>query len=230
MERLLLLNTFGEVCAAGIWEMGTGLICTRVADSPNSHASLLATYTQECLETTGMRADDLAAVVCMKGPGSYTGLRIGLSFAKGLCLGSDLPLLALNSLEAMACDLWLSNAKTDGVYWPLIDARRMEVYGASYRPEWSELCAPGAFVLDETSFTGADIPVALPWFTGGDGAEKSLAFMPPGVGMVQLGDCLTAMGMLAEQRYAQGKFDDLAYTEAEYLKPFYSPASLKRGN
>jgi tRNA threonylcarbamoyladenosine biosynthesis protein TsaB len=230
MERFLVLNTFGEVCAAGIWGRKEGLLYSRVSETSNSHATMLAPFVEACLEEAAITVGSLSAVICMKGPGSYTGLRIGLSFAKGLCLGADLPLIALNSLEAMAYDLWLGNSRCDGMYYPLIDARRMEVYGACYRPEYGELVSPAAFVLDDNSFRTENLPQGLNWFTGGDGAAKSLEFMPEGTKKLELGHCLDAMGMLAERRYSSGSFDDLAYTEAEYLKPFYSPASVKRGN
>src|SRR5690606_15724170 len=146
------IDTATEVCSVSL-SKGDTLLDTIETREPNQHAAKLTLSIEEILDRQQLAYADLAAISVSKGPGSYTGLRIGVSTAKGLCYGLDIPLIGLNTLEIMLEGYKsLANEATDTLYCPMIDARRMEVYMALWN-EKSELIAPTvAQIIEEDSF------------------------------------------------------------------------------
>jgi tRNA threonylcarbamoyladenosine biosynthesis protein TsaB len=221
MPRLLLLNRYGSVCSAAIAEVSRGVVDIREEQSPNSHSRVLAPMVFELLGTNPACVPD-AIVVC-SGPGSYTGLRIGLSLAKGLAIGWDIPLIALPTLNIMAKAMMLGWGIESDYYLPLIDARRMEVYAACYQWSMQEVLAPSPLILESSCFQF--IPEGSRVWVGGDGSDKSLAFLSHTEFVkVNLDGFMDAMSVLGSASYLSGSFSDVAYVETVYLKPFYSPA------
>ncbi|RYY55484.1 MAG: tRNA (adenosine(37)-N6)-threonylcarbamoyltransferase complex dimerization subunit type 1 TsaB [Chitinophagaceae bacterium] len=181
------------------------------------HSSWLHPSINNIFNKAGIHPIDIDAVSVTIGPGSYTGLRVGLSAAKGLCFSLDKPLISINTLELMANDV---KATTDGFIIPVIDARRMEVFTAVYDHKLMELEKPGALILDEHSyrqFLGKGKVV----FTGnavhkveklvGQANAEYRNVMPTARSMVSL----------AAERQARGEFCDIAYLEPLYVKEFY---------
>lgn len=148
---LLLIETSTEVCSVAL-SAGESIISYRVVREAKSHARVIALLINEVLEEGGMTVDKCDAIVVSEGPGSYTGLRVGVSIAKGLCYGANKPLIAVSSLELLA-----RLAVRDGAILPgsvivsMIDARRMEVYAAKFDSSCNPVSPVEAVILDETS-------------------------------------------------------------------------------
>lgn len=226
MALILHIETATQVCSVALAEDGN-IRAIRESDEPNRHAAQLAVFIQQVMEETGTGFDSLSAVAVSQGPGSYTGLRIGVSAAKGLCYALDVPLLAVDSLLSMAAGMILRLAETaDGMtgeplFCPMIDARRMEVYRAVYDRRLEVVDGTKAEIITEGSFNF--LPAGRPVWYFGDGAAKcrdllsnrsesrfDLDFKPSS----------RFMAKLALDQFRQGKFVDTAYFEPYYLKDF----------
>ena len=156
MERLILIETSTALCSVALCEHGH-IIAYRESDAMKAHASLTAAFVDEILKEKGLSLKDCDAVCVSMGPGSYTGLRVGVSSAKGLCFGSKLPLLAVGTLEALVHQAIDENLVPEGCRWiiPMIDARRMEVYTAVFTPDGRQVRDTLNFL---PSFTTALLP------------------------------------------------------------------------
>ena len=162
MSLILCIETGTDICSVGIAKDGE-LISLRESDRGRDHAGKLGVFADELLRETGISPEDLDAVAVGKGPGSYTGLRIGVSFAKGLCYGLQIPLLAVGSLDALAEvareDYEAGILDIDEQDWaaarlcPMVDARRMEVYARIFDSEGKPLSDVSAEIIDEDSFS-----------------------------------------------------------------------------
>lgn len=231
MSRIILIETSTSLCSAAVSENGA-LVSYKESVEPRTHASLTAVFVQEMLSELGLRVSDCDAVCLSMGPGSYTGLRVGSSTAKGLCFGAGIPLLAVSTTEVLAFQARESGLP-DGcrTIIPLIDARRMEVYTARYSPEGEQLCAVAPLVVSPDSFDDslAEGPVAFI----GDGAAKCEALLResgvPTGGSTFNQCCPKASSMLvpAMREFAEGNFRDTAYFEPFYLKDFVATISRK---
>ena len=206
------------------------LLSLRESDEGRDHARKVGVFVDELLRETGIVPDDLDAVAVGKGPGSYTGLRIGVSFAKGLCYGLQKPLVAVGSLDALvevaredheagilAVDGW------DGAYLcPMVDARRMEVYAqvfdAGGRPQ-GEVSAEGSFA----AFRGQGRPFVI----FGSGARKCAGVLSDAV-CVEVTPSARGLARLAQQALDEGRTEDIAYFEPFYLKDFVVTTSRKK--
>jgi tRNA threonylcarbamoyladenosine biosynthesis protein TsaB len=196
-----------------------------------SHAAVLAPFIQDVLQEGGLQADELDAVVVSKGPGSYTGLRIGVSTAKGICYGANLPLVAINTLQLMAQgtiqklkkEMDISNA------WlcPMIDARRMEVYTAFFDANTLQVRETAAEIISPGSFS--DILKKRKVFFFGDGANKcrEMIASPNAVFLENIYPSAKSMLTLALEKYQQHDFEDIAYFEPFYLKDFVATKPKK---
>ena len=221
MPKLLLIETSTALCSTAISD-GEKIICGRRSAEPRQHASMTAVYVQEMLDECGLTMADIDAVALSSGPGSYTGLRVGSSTAKGLCFGAGKPLIAVGTLDVLAWQALDSFAslRMTGIL-PMIDARRMEVYTAPYTlgadgcPMRRGEVAP--VVLDAHSFD--ELFAAGPVVVIGDGAEK-FADLRPGITFIQT--CPEAAAMLkpALKKFEAGQFENIAYFEPFYLKDF----------
>ena len=168
MSRLLLIETSTALCSTALAEDGH-IVCTRRSSEPRAHASLTAVFVKEMMDEAGWSAPD--AVCVGMGPGSYTGLRVGVSTAKGLCFGWKVPLIAVCTLDILAQQA-IENGLPDGckAILPVIDARRMEVYTAPYSPSGERLGDVAPVVLDSGSFE--DLFASGPVVVIGDAADK----------------------------------------------------------
>ena len=170
MARLLLIETSTSLCSVALAE-DERIVCSRRSTEPRAHASLTAVFVKEILEESGWNVPNLDAVAVSAGPGSYTGLRVGSSTAKGLCFGGQLPLIAVSTLDILARQA-IEAGLPEGckAIIPMVDARRMEVYTAVYSPEGIRQTDISPVILDENSF--ADLFASGPVAVIGDAAEK----------------------------------------------------------
>lgn len=196
-----------------------------------NHAALLSDFIKGCMDFLAEKELKLDAVAVSMGPGSYTGLRIGLSEAKGLCYALDIPLIGVNTLELMATRVMFStdSVDPDSILVPMIDARRMEVYTAAYDFGLAELITPQPLILDENAY--ADILASgRPVLFFGDGMEKSKAVIKADNAVFVEGVDPLAVDMiaLAERNFARREFLDTAYSVPLYLKDFQATKPRNR--
>lgn len=215
MATILNLETSTKNCSVSIAKDDELLCLVEEADEGYAHGEKLHQFIDWCAEGAGVSLKDLDAICVSKGPGSYTGLRIGVSSAKGLAYGLDIKLLSINSL-----DILVQSQINQGydLIIPMIDARRMEVYTALYDGEGNPLTETEAKVIDETSFENLKGKKIV--FVG-DGAEKckeALAHLD--ATFVQIFPSAKYMGQVANTKFNTNDFEDVAYFEPFYLKNF----------
>lgn len=217
MALILQLETGTSSCSVALASDGQ-VLAIKEQQEVNIHASHLTLFINEVLKAANKSYEDLDAVAVSMGPGSYTGLRIGVSTAKGLCFALDIPLLAVSTLQSMAsAKQSLATEKT--MLCPMIDARRMEVYLAVYDFNLSPIEDVKAVILDEHSFDSFS-EFTLIFF--GDGAEKSKALYsdPLRYRFEAHVNSAADMTSLAFEKFTKGEVEDLAYFEPFYLKDF----------
>lgn len=233
MAQILCIETGTDICSVGIARDGE-LISLRESDEGREHARKTALFVDELLHETGIAPDELDAVAVGKGPGSYTGLRIGVSLAKGLCYGLGVPLVAVGSLDALtevaredhragilSVDDW-----DRALLCPMVDARRMEVYAQVFDSCGSPLSDVSAEVVDSESFA-AFRASGRPFVIFGSGARKC-ADLLPGAQFVEVAPSARGLARLAQQALDAGHTEDVAYFEPFYLKDFVVTTSKKK--
>lgn len=223
MPRLILIETSTALCSTALTD-GKNIICTRRSDEPRAHAAMTAPFVKEMLDECGWRVQDCDAVCVSMGPGSYTGLRVGVSTAKGLCFGAGIPLLAVSTLDILARQA-IEAGLPEGCtcILPMVDARRMEVYTAPYSPAGERLAEISPVVVTPDSFAEhfAGGPVAII----GDAADKCRIL--PAASFTQTCPEAGAMLVPALKRYEEGRYENVAYFEPFYLKQFVATVSKK---
>ena len=229
MERIILIETSTALCSAALAEDGV-ITSYRESSAPKAHASLTAVFIQEMLAERNLSLSDCDAVCVSMGPGSYTGLRVGVSTAKGLCFGSGKPLLAvgtLNTLVAQASDVISSEKSLPYKFIiPMIDARRMEVYTAVFE-NGRQITETAPAIIDENSFS--EYLEQGPCLFIGDGAGKCADVIKhPNASFCQCFPKASAMLEPAIAAYRSGDFKDVAYFEPFYLKEFVATVSKKK--
>jgi tRNA threonylcarbamoyladenosine biosynthesis protein TsaB len=221
----LILNidtatTTGSVCLS---EDGQP-VQTLVNNEQRDHAATMIPFVQEIMKTQQISPDQLDAIAVSAGPGSYTGLRVGVATAKGLCFAWDKPLIAISTLQMMAHGLQQELQDNDALYCPMLDARRMEVYTAVYNADLSVVLPPSALILTPESFSEQLDAHTIYFF--GDGSPKwqtmlrnheNAIFQPYTVSAAHL-------SALSHVSFQQKSFVDVAYFSPFYLKPFHSTA------
>ena len=229
---ILCLETATPVCSVALCD-STGLVLTRESNENKSHASLLTVFIKELLEHTGLNASDLEAVAVSKGPGSYTGLRIGVSVAKGIAYGASIPLLSVDTTRSMFNGMIEKAEEKYGtddtsLFCPMIDARRMEVYYSIFDAKGNEVKGIAAEVITVKSFE--EIPESIKIVFFGDGARKchDIACHKNSVFADDFEISAAYMQKTAYQRFNKGHFEDIAYFEPFYLKDFV--ATIPRKN
>lgn len=220
---ILLLETATPVCSAVICHEGK-VLAERYADDPAAHSTQLPGFIRDMLPQVG-----LEAVCVSSGPGSYTGLRIGVSTAKGLCYALDIPLLSVPTLQSMAAQYYMEHPDYQGLVCPMIDARRMECYAAIYNRQLEALKPTAADIIEEgiyDSYLNENEVVFI-----GNGAEKTrpILSLHPHARWAEF--TLSARGMmqLAEAKLAAGQHEDTAYFEPYYLKDFVAKKPVVKG-
>lgn len=189
-------------------------------DIQQDHASWLHMAIKTIVADAGLSLKDLEAIAVTIGPGSYTGLRVGLSAAKGLCFALDIPLIGINTLDVMSDAI--KNEEAD-FYCPVIDARRMEVFTAVYNKNMETVITPCAMIIEENSF---ELLLASGKIIfAGNGSEKIRKIICHPNAIFRNSTTTAAdMVRLSENKFVEKKFADTAYTEPFYIKEFYSPA------
>lgn len=229
MATILNIETSTEVCSVALTSEGQVLVHHENYDG-QTHATLLSAYVKDCLEYVRTRELHLDAVAVSIGPGSYTGLRIGLSEAKGLAYGLGLPLIGVNTLQLLVVSAMFNNffEEDDLLYAPMIDARRMEVYGAVYNPALEAVVEPQAIILDETSLS-EQLENHKVVFVG-NGSTKARDVLKHGNAIFIDGVKPVALEMiaLAEKAYRESRFIDVAYSTPLYLKEFQATTPRKK--
>jgi tRNA threonylcarbamoyladenosine biosynthesis protein TsaB len=228
MERLILIETSTALCSAALAEDGV-ITSYRESSAPKAHASLTAVFIQEMLEEKGLTIADCDAVCVSKGPGSYTGLRVGVSTAKGLCFGAKKPLLAVGTLDTLVAQAIAEGLVPEGCRYivPMIDARRMEVYTATFKPDTEQVTQTEPMIIDQNSFA-AELEEGPVLFIG-DGAGKCEGTIThPNARFVQCWPKASSMLAPASAEYKEKRFKDVAYFEPFYLKEFVATVSKKK--
>ena len=222
---ILHIETSTNICSIAVSENGQCLFSKSDSEGMN-HAALLSVFIAEAMEFLNSASKKLDAIAVSSGPGSYTGLRIGVSTAKGLCYGLDIPLIAVSTLEILTANaLQVAETTDDTLFCPMIDARRLEVYAAFYNQEGIIQREISADIIEENSYSEILENHSVYFF--GNGAEKCKTTLThPNArfidGMYPLAE---NMILLAEKAYNEKKFVDVAYFEPFYLKEFYTTAA-----
>jgi tRNA threonylcarbamoyladenosine biosynthesis protein TsaB len=215
MAYLLCIETATKNCSVAIAKDGVTLLCKEIADIGYSHAEKLHVFIEEIIKEAQITYKDLSAIAVSQGPGSYTGLRIGVSAAKGLCYALDIPLIAVDTLAVLAAQLTIS----EGLIVPMIDARRMEVYSAIFNAKHEKTRAIQAEIITENSFEALDETI---YFVG-DCAEKcqSVLTKPNFVFCSEIVyPSAKEMSALSYEKFQKSDTVDVAYFEPFYLKDF----------
>ena len=233
MDRIILIETSTALCSTALAEDGA-ITAYRESSAPKAHASLTAVFIDEMLKERGLTIADCDAVCVSMGPGSYTGLRVGVSTAKGLCFGSGKPLLAVGTLDTL-----VAQAEDEAKFIiPMVDARRMEVYTAVFEqnvipsdaedsPAFRQVTETAPAIIDETSF--AEYLEQGPCLFIGDGAGKCADVIKhPNARFSQCWPKASAMLAPAMEAYKEKRFEDVAYFEPFYLKEFVATVSKKK--
>ena len=222
MEYILNIETATKNCSVALAKEGKTILCKEIAEEGYSHAERLHVFIEEIIAEAGITVNDLAAIAVSQGPGSYTGLRIGVSAAKGLSYALDIPLIAVDTLKTLASQVIVSK----GVIIPMIDARRMEVYSAIFTPNLENNRAILAEIITEDSFSDLEETI---YFVG-DCSEKCKAVLTK-ENYIFLDEIkypsAKEMSLLSFEKFKIGDTVDVAYFEPYYLKDFMVTTSKK---
>jgi tRNA threonylcarbamoyladenosine biosynthesis protein TsaB len=216
---ILLIETATTTCSIALTENGH-VIAVKELNESNIHASQITLFIEEVMFNAKKNYSDLQAVAVSMGPGSYTGLRIGVSTAKGLCYALDIPLIAIDTIQAMASGLIKAvDFPESGLLIPMLDARRMEVYTGVYRKDLSIVEAVSAKIVDEESFKEYK---NYELFLFGDGSDKfkNLFSDQKSIHFVDFSTSASHLSSLALEKFSKAQFENVAYFEPFYLKDF----------
>lgn len=222
---ILNIETATTNCSVSIAQEGLVVAFKEIAELNYSHAEQLHVFIQEVLLEAAISLSDIKAIAVSKGPGSYTGLRIGVSAAKGLCYALNIPLIAIPTLKSLSLQC---QPKAGEVVLPMLDARRMEVYISAYDHKGEELHPTEAKILEENSLSEWIASYSKVYFIG-SGAQK--AFEVHHQSNISVLDTLPSakeMTGLSFQKYVAKDFEDVAYFEPYYLKDFMGPIPKKK--
>ncbi len=233
MALILSIETGTDICSVALANDGE-LMALRESDEGRDHAKKVALFVDELLRETGVQPSDIDAIAVGKGPGSYTGLRIGVSFAKGMCYALGIPLIAIGSLDALTEvareDFEAGILEVDDEDWaaaklcPMVDARRMEVYAQVFDNKGVCHSDVVAEIVTEESFNEWRSEGKFVIF--GNGAKKCAEVLPDAI-IENVVPSARGIVRLAEEAFNAGKFEDLAYFEPFYLKDFIVIPSKK---
>ncbi len=232
MATILNIETSTRACSVALTSDGM-ILCHRSDPDGRNHAVLLSGYIKDCLDHLREHGMSLDAVAVSIGPGSYTGLRIGLSEAKGLAYALKIPLIGVSTLKLLAVTAMFESDIDDpdsALYVPMIDARRMEVYTAVYDQALNTVVSPSPLILEPDSFDAVERSGHRQLYMMGDGSDKArpvyadrpwIHFIPDVIPLA------TNMMALAEVAWSRRDFLDLAYSTPEYLKEFQATKPRK---
>ena len=215
MNYILNIETATKNCSVALALEGKTIVCREISDAGYSHAEKLHVFIEEVLQEAAVTFQDLKAIAVSQGPGSYTGLRIGVSAAKGLCFALGIPLIAVDTLQSLASQV----TQTDGLIVPMLDARRMEVYSAIFNSKHENIRGIEAEIITTESFADQTDKI---YFVG-DCAEKCQTVLSKD-NFVFLTSIIypsaNEMSALSFEKFTNKDWVDLAYFEPFYLKDF----------
>lgn len=222
MSYILNIETTTKNCSVALAKEGKTILCKEIAEEGYSHAERLHVFIEEIIKEVGITFQDLIAIAVSQGPGSYTGLRIGVSSAKGFCYALDIPLIAVDTLQVLASQATVSS----GLIIPMLDARRMEVYSAVFTSNYNKIRAVQAEIITENSFEELEETL---YFVG-DCAEKCKTVLTK-ENFIFLDEIkypsAKQMSGLSFEKYKINDTVDVAYFEPYYLKDFMLTTSKK---
>ena len=221
MSLILNIETATKNCSVSLSNHGEIISCIEVAEQGYSHAEKLHVFIEHVLLESSVQFSDLRAIAVSQGPGSYTGLRIGISAAKGLCYSLAIPLIAIDTLEVLARQLQIS----EGYIIPMIDARRMEVYSAVFNAQYQKIRETKAEIITEDSFSEFK---EILHFVGD--SEKCKAVLTQSNYVFEdniVFPSANQMSRLSLEKYQKGDTVDVAYFEPYYLKDFMTTSPKK---
>jgi tRNA threonylcarbamoyladenosine biosynthesis protein TsaB len=218
---ILNIETATKNCSVSISKDGNLIALKEICEANFSHAEKLHNFIKDILKESNLTFEDLSAIAISKGPGSYTGLRIGVSTAKGLCFALDIPLISILTLEALAHAIKIDS----GYIIPLLDARRQEVYTAIFDSEYKPIKETYNYILEENSFAQYDKITFI-----GDGATKTKEIIshPNATFLEGYYPSAKEMISLSYKKFCNKIFEDVAYFEPFYLKDFHVTLSKKK--
>ena len=215
MSYILNIETATKNCSVSLAKSGETLICKEISEQGYSHAEKLHIFIDEIIKESAIAMSDLDAIAVSQGPGSYTGLRIGVSSAKGLCYALNIPLIAIDTLTALASQV----QKEDGLIVPMIDARRMEVYSALFNSNKEMIREVQAEILSEESFINETKTI---YFVGDSNEKAKSVLTKPN--FIFLSNIVfpsaNEMSAISYDKFLKEDFVDVAYFEPYYLKDF----------
>lgn len=232
MAYILIIETATEVCSVALAKDGR-VIDQKESSEGQNHSRLVSVFAEELLSRNKVKPSDLSAVGVSKGPGSYTGLRIGVSTAKGICFASNIPLIAVGTLESMAQYLAKNRVKygipedLPVLYCPMIDARRMEVFSMLIDPDGKILKPISAEVIDEEFLAEELSGHRIVFFGNGSAKCQKMLTSPNAVFVDHIDASAQYMNDLVWEAYNKKHFEDVAYFEPFYLKDFIATVSKK---
>jgi tRNA threonylcarbamoyladenosine biosynthesis protein TsaB len=226
VTKILSIDTSSEGCSVAIHEDSI-LIASSVVSVAKSHSNLLVTMIDQLLSNTAIPLTDIDAFAYSEGPGSYTGLRIGLSTLKGLCFSLDKPLIGLSTLFLMAHQV-TTYASSECLFMPLIDARRDEVYASLYSYSLDEIIPPTPFIVDGAFMNFKLESSKIVFFGSGSAKTKSLISNPNAYFLNVPSHKASDMGQIAFTHFCDRNFVDIINYEPFYLKKFYTPNKLNK--
>lgn len=219
MSLILNIDTAAESSLVQLARKGE-VICTEANPNKMDHAAFIHPAIKRLFESAGESVKNLDAVSVTEGPGSYTGIRIGMATAKGLCLASGKPLILLNRLFLMAAAMKEAHPLDEGLYCPMMDARRMEVFNAVYSSELQEVLAPNAHILSTESFL--NIAEEKPFVVSGSGADKFLDISSiTYLHKLPEPDLSKVFARWSYSYFLANKFSNLVDSQPFYAKDFY---------
>jgi tRNA threonylcarbamoyladenosine biosynthesis protein TsaB len=219
MSLILNIDTATEIAGISLSKEGRSLALLQNKEQ-KEHASWLHPAIEKMMQDTSFRMRDLQAVAVTAGPGSYTGLRVGMAAAKGFCYALNIPLITENTLKVMAFAAREQGVVT-GLLCPMIDARRMEVFTAVYQNDLMELMPTSAMIIDGNSFSTYLAGGSVSFFGGGSYKCKPI-ITAPSAAFIDINYHAGYLGILSFLRYLQHEFTGLAYSEPAYTKEFYT--------
>lgn len=222
LNYILNIETATKNCSVALAKEGKTILCKEIAEEGYSHAERLHVFIEEIIQEAGITFKDLIAVAVSQGPGSYTGLRIGVSAAKGLCFALNIPLIAIDTLKTLASQVIISN----GLIVPMIDARRMEVYSAVFTPDFQNKRATLAEIITENSFEDFQETI---YFVGDCSEKGKTVLTKDNFVFLEAIKYPSAkeMSLLSFEKYKISDTVDVAYFEPYYLKDFMVTTSKK---
>ncbi len=229
MATILNIETSGKICSVALTKDGMVEFQLDDRDGMN-HAEKLAPFVERCMEELKKKEWNLDAVAVSIGPGSYTGLRIGLSLAKGLAFSLNVPLIGVSTLKILAVKAMFRNMDFEGdeLLVPMIDARRMEVFTGVYDFALNAVDGPGPKILDENSFSNLLKNKKLYFMGDGSGKIKGVIESPNAFWIDDLFPIAKDMIALSEKAFRENDFMDLAYSVPEYLKEYQTTVAKSK--